>query len=65
VIGSEPKGKDFYDVPDGERLQLASWVDCIRTSVPPIAPVEAGVPAAAAQLPNRALRFGRVFGWIT
>jgi predicted dehydrogenase len=64
VIGSGPKGKDFYDQPDGERLHLANWVDCIRARTPPVAPVEAGVSAAAAaHLANRALRSGRVSGW--
>jgi predicted dehydrogenase len=66
VIGTGPKGKDFYDLPDGERLHLANWVDCIRTRKPPVAPVEAGVSAAAAaHLANRALRSGRVSGWPT
>ena len=64
VIGSGPKGKDFYDQPDGELLHLTDWVRCIKTRSTPAAPAEAGVSAAsAAHLANRALRSGRVETW--
>ena len=64
VIGSGPKGKDFYDQPDGELLHLTEWVRCIKTRSTPSAPAEAGVSAAsAAHLANRALRSGRVETW--
>jgi predicted dehydrogenase len=57
VIGSGPRGRDFYEKPDGELLHLTNWVDCVRNRAKPIAPVEAGVSAAgAAHLANAALR---------
>ncbi|MFO0937790.1 MAG: Gfo/Idh/MocA family oxidoreductase [Gemmataceae bacterium] len=57
ILGSGPPGLDFYDKPDGERLHLENWIDCIRTRKTPHAPVEAGVASAqAAHLANRALR---------
>lgn len=64
VLGEGPRGRDFYDVPDGEQLHLAHWLDCIRTRAKPNAPAEAGVAAAAAaHLANRALRSGQVALW--
>lgn len=57
VIGSGPRGRDFYDQPDGELLHLTNWVECVRNRKKPIAPAEAGVSAAeAAHLANAALR---------
>ncbi|HEX4589855.1 MAG TPA: Gfo/Idh/MocA family oxidoreductase [Gemmataceae bacterium] len=57
VLGSGPKGKDFYDKPDGELLHLTNWIECVRSRKKPIAPAEAGVGAAsAAHLANAALR---------
>jgi predicted dehydrogenase len=57
VIGSGPRGRDFYDKPDGELLHLTNWVECVRSRKKPIAPAEAGVSAAeAAHLANTALR---------
>jgi predicted dehydrogenase len=57
VIGSGPRGRDFYDQPDGELLHLTNWVECVRSRKKPIAPAEAGVSAAdAAHLANAALR---------
>jgi predicted dehydrogenase len=57
VIGSGPRGRDFYDKPDGELLHLTNWVECVRTRAKPVAPAEAGVSAAnAAHLANAALR---------
>jgi predicted dehydrogenase len=57
VLGSGPRGADFYDQPEGEVLHLANWVECIRTRNRPNAPAEAGVSsAAAAHLVNRAMR---------
>ena len=57
VVGTGPPGADFYDEPDGERLHLADWLDCVRGGKQPSAGVEAGVrAAAAAHLCNRALR---------
>jgi predicted dehydrogenase len=62
ILGTEPKhrGADFYDKPDGEKLHLQNWIDCIRNGKTPTAPVEAGVLAAsAAHLANLALRSGQ------
>ena len=66
VLGSGPKGADFYDQPDGELLHLANWLDCIRTRQTPNAPVEAGIAAAsAAHMANIALQKGGVAAWNT
>jgi hypothetical protein len=65
VLGTGPKGADFYDQPDGELLHLSNWVECIRTRKVPLAPVEAGISAAsAAHLGNIALRGDTVAQWI-
>jgi predicted dehydrogenase len=64
VLGTGPKGKDFYDKPDGELLHLTNWVECVRSRKRPNAPAEAGASAAAAaHLGNRALRNGQVVAW--
>jgi predicted dehydrogenase len=64
ILGSGPRGADFYDKPDGELLHLTNWIDAIRTGKPPSAPVEAGVSAAAAaHLGNIAFRSGEVANW--
>ena len=64
VLGSGPRGADFYDLPKGEVLHLANWVECIRSRAKPNCPAEAGVSAAsAAHLGNIALREGRVAHW--
>lgn len=64
VVGTGPKGRDFYDKPDGERLHLENWLAAIREKKQPAAPVEAGVSAAsAAHLANQALRTGGVAVW--
>ncbi|HEV3146011.1 MAG TPA: Gfo/Idh/MocA family oxidoreductase [Gemmataceae bacterium] len=64
VLGTGPKGKDFYDKPDGELLHLTNWIDCIRSRQKPNAPVEAGVAAAAAaHLGNQAFRTNAVAMW--
>ncbi|MFO0843048.1 MAG: Gfo/Idh/MocA family oxidoreductase [Gemmataceae bacterium] len=64
VVGTGPKGRDFYDKPDGERLHLENWLAAIREKKQPSAPVEAGVSAAsAAHLANQALRNGGVAVW--
>jgi predicted dehydrogenase len=64
ILGSGPKGADFYNQPDGELLHLLNWVDCMRTRSTPVAPAEAGVSAAsAAHLANRALRSGKMETW--
>ena len=56
VLGSGPRGADFYEQPNGELLHLANWIECIRSRQKPNAPAEAGVgAAAAAHLGNRAL----------
>jgi predicted dehydrogenase len=66
ILGSGPRGADFYDKPDGELLHLVNWVDCIRTRKTPNAPVEAGVwAAAAAHLGNIAYRRKIVASWAT
>lgn len=64
VIGSGPRGRDFYDKPDGELLHLTNWVESVRSRKKPIAPAEAGVSAAeAAHLANAALRGGGKASW--
>lgn len=64
VLGEGPRGADFYAQPDGERLHLANWLECVRTRQQPACPVEEGVrSAAAAHLANRALRGGGVAHW--
>jgi len=61
VLGDGPRGRDFYNKPDGETLHLANWLEAIRTRKKPSAPAEAGVSAAAAaHLANTALREGQV-----
>jgi len=61
VLGSGKRGQDFYDKPDGEKLHLTNWLECVRTRQRPTAPAEAGVSAAAAaHLANRALRTNQV-----
>jgi predicted dehydrogenase len=64
VLGTGPRGRDFYDKPDGELLHLTNWVECVRSRKKPNAPAEAGVSAAsAAHLANQALRSGQVAVW--
>jgi hypothetical protein len=64
ILGSGPRGADFYDLPKGEVLHLANWLECIRSRAVPNCPAEAGVgAAAAAHLANAALRTGRVAQW--
>jgi predicted dehydrogenase len=64
VLGSQPRGSDFFDQPEGERLHLSNWLECIRSRARPNAPAEAGVSAVTgAHLGNRAYRSGQVAGW--
>jgi predicted dehydrogenase len=65
VPGQEKRrGLDFYAEPDGERLHLESWVQCLRTRQQPNCSVEDGVSAAAAaHLGNIAYRTGTVAHW--
>lgn len=64
VIGSGPRGQDFYDKPDGELLHLTNWVESMRSRNKPNAPAEAGVSAAnAAHLANMALRGSGLAKW--
>lgn len=64
ILGSGPRGLDFYDKPDGELLHLGNWLECIRSREKPNAPAEAGVAAAdAAHLANAALREGNTVHW--
>jgi predicted dehydrogenase len=64
ILGTGPRGADFYDKPDGELLHLTNWVECIRSRAKPNAPAEAGVSAAsAAHLANLSLRRGKVQRW--
>jgi predicted dehydrogenase len=61
ILGTGPRGRDFYDRPDGELLHLQNWVDAIRNGRGPSAPISAGVTAAAAaHLGNQAYRENRV-----
>jgi predicted dehydrogenase len=64
ILGSGPRGADFYDQPDGELLHLANWLECVRSRQTPNSPVEAGVSAVTgAHLGNRAYRTGTVAKW--
>ncbi|MGD9647978.1 MAG: Gfo/Idh/MocA family protein [Pirellulales bacterium] len=64
VLGTGPRGADFYDQPDGELLHLTNWIECIRSRQQPVAPAEAGVAAVwGPHLGNVALRSGRVAKW--
>lgn len=64
VLGSGPKGADFYDEPDGELLHLTNWIDCVRSRKEPNAPIEAGVHAATgAHLGNIAYREKKLARW--
>lgn len=64
VLGTGPRGADFYDKPDGEMLHLTNWIECIRSRKEPSAPVSGGVSAAsAAHLGNIAYRQGIVANW--
>jgi predicted dehydrogenase len=64
VLGSGPRGADFYDIPKGEVLHLANWLECVRSRAKPNCPAEVGVSAAsAAHLANQALRSDAVARW--
>ena len=64
ILGSGPRGADFYDQPKGDVLHLANWIECVRSRQKPNCPAEAGVSAAsAAHLANTALRTGQVAHW--
>jgi predicted dehydrogenase len=65
ILGTDPaRGRDFYDKPDGERLHLDNWHECMRNRKTPNAPAEAGVSAAsAAHLGNIAYRKEKVAVW--
>jgi predicted dehydrogenase len=64
ILGTGPRGRDFYDRPDGELQHLTNWIDSIRTGRQPSAPISAGVSAAAAaHLGNQAYRENRVAVW--
>jgi predicted dehydrogenase len=64
VLGKGPRGRDFYETPDGESLHLEDWLQAVRSRKQPSAPVEAGVSAAsAAHLANQALRGNGVAVW--
>jgi predicted dehydrogenase len=61
ILGSGPRGADFFDQPDGELLHLTDWLDAMRARRKPSAPAEAGVlAAAAAHMANRAFREDRI-----
>lgn len=64
ILGTGPRGADFYDKPDGEMIHLTNWIDCVRSRKQPTAPIEAGVSAAAAaHMSNIALRNGGASRW--
>ncbi|MFO0965599.1 MAG: Gfo/Idh/MocA family oxidoreductase [Gemmataceae bacterium] len=64
ILGKGPRGRDFYDTPDGELLHLTDWIDAIRASRQPSAPIAAGVSSAsAAHLANQALRGSGAAAW--
>ena len=57
ILGTGPRGRDFYDRPEGELLHLQDWIDAIRNQRQPSAPIAAGVSAAAAaHMGNQAYR---------
>jgi predicted dehydrogenase len=59
ILGTGPRGADFYDKPDGELLHLTNWVECVRSRTTPNAPAE----ASAAHLGNIAYREKKVAEW--
>lgn len=64
ILGEGGKGADFYSTPNGGKMHLENWIDCIRTRKKPSAPAEAGVSAASgAHLGNLAYRNERVERW--
>ena len=64
ILGEGPRGADFYNLPNGELLHLANWIECIRSRKTPTAPAEAGVSSAsAAHMANLSLRSGAVANW--
>jgi len=64
ILGTGPRGRDFYDRPDGELLHLTNWIDAIRNSRQPSATIRDGVrAAAAAHLGNQAFRGNGVAEW--
>jgi predicted dehydrogenase len=64
ILGTGPRGADFYDKPDGEMLHLTNWLESVRTRKPPLCMAEAGVSAAAAaHLGNIAYRGNKVANW--
>jgi len=64
ILGTGPRGRDFYDRPDGELLHLTDWIDAIRNSRQPSATIRDGVrAAAAAHLGNQAFRGNGVAEW--
>jgi len=66
ILGTGPRGADFYDRPEGETLHLTNWVVSVRSRKPPLCPAEAGVSAAgAAHLGNIAYRGNKVAMWDT
>jgi predicted dehydrogenase len=57
ILGTGPRGRDFYDKPDGEALHLENWLTAIREGKETAADIESGVTAAqAAHEANKALR---------
>jgi predicted dehydrogenase len=64
ILGTGPRGADFYDNPPGEALHLSNWADCIRTRQKPTCPAEEGVKTSnGAHMANHALRTGQVARW--
>ncbi|NBO91686.1 MAG: gfo/Idh/MocA family oxidoreductase [Planctomycetia bacterium] len=57
ILGTGPRGRDFYDKPDGEAVHLDNWLTAIREDKATTADVEAGITSAqAAHEANKALR---------
>ncbi|MGC9328028.1 MAG: Gfo/Idh/MocA family protein [Candidatus Hinthialibacter sp.] len=64
ILGEGPRGADFYSHPNGGRLHMENWIDCMRSRQTPYAPAEAGVSAASgAHLGNIAYRTGGTAAW--
>jgi predicted dehydrogenase len=64
ILGTGPRGRDFYDRPEGELLHLTDWIDAIRNNRQPSSTIQGGVrAAAAAHLGNQAFRGNGVAEW--
>jgi predicted dehydrogenase len=64
ILGEGQRGADFYSRPNGGKLHMENWIDCMRSRETPIAPAEAGVSVSrAAHFANLAYRNSQVARW--